>query len=63
MVFLGTAKFLEVKMKVPRKITLKRLRLKHHYYNNNIRYYDAKQIDENEVGGACGTHGRGEKRV
>jgi hypothetical protein len=28
-----------------------------------IRYYYAAQITENEVGGACGTHGRGEKRV
>jgi hypothetical protein len=27
-------------------------------------YYDvADQIKENEVGGTCGTHGRGEKRV
>jgi hypothetical protein len=26
-------------------------------------YYYADQIKENEVGRACGTHGRGEKRV
>jgi hypothetical protein len=27
------------------------------------RYYQAVQIKENEVGGACGTHGRGKKPV
>jgi hypothetical protein len=27
------------------------------------RYHYADQISENEVGGACGTHGRGEKSV
>jgi hypothetical protein len=26
-------------------------------------YYYADQIKENEMGEACGTHGRGEKRV
>jgi hypothetical protein len=27
------------------------------------RYYWADKIKENKVGGACGTHGRGEKLV
>jgi hypothetical protein len=27
------------------------------------RYHQVDQIKENEVGRACGTHGRGEKRV
>jgi hypothetical protein len=27
------------------------------------RYYQADQIKENEAGGACGTRGRGERKV
>jgi hypothetical protein len=27
------------------------------------KYYVADQIKENELGGTCGTHGRGEERV
>jgi hypothetical protein len=27
------------------------------------RYHQASQVKANEVGGACGTHGRGEKSV
>jgi hypothetical protein len=33
------------------------------YFVIITRYYQADQIKENEVGKACGTHGRGEKLV